>query len=297
MKRLPALLCWLLLSAPHTATAEMRPVLKHRAGVPPFSVVDAMMRGNSESVELAGQPPSPSAEMAPQMVWLADCDHRVHPGLILAEPAGKVYTVCTLGNQLSLATAAIDFGVRQLFSPVLLITGQTDSEAIRFFRARPSDLGEAVRHDLALLELPPPPPKATPAEKTKGKKTKKGKEATKAATAKEAEPPKEPMLPMNLVERNVDYQVEQAVRRYQDRIASGRLVVIGGVLDLANEYGEGKNRLVLININGETDPAKLRKSPHLVRLNPSQLKLVGRRLPPPPPPAPATPPASPKPAP
>lgn len=261
-----ALLCLTVLTtAPLAGRAEMRPVLKHRAGVPPYSVIAMVMDGNRRSVEEEAKEPPPP-EMAPALTWLSDCDHRVHPGLLMKEPAGKVYAVCTLGNQLALATAAIDFGVRQLFSPVLLITGQTDSEAIRFFEARPAELTEAVRHDLAMLELPPPAPKAKTAEKKKATR-----EKSKAAKVKE------PPLPVSLVERNVDYQVTQAVARYQDRIASGRLVVVGGVIDLANQYGEGKNRLFLINVNGETDPAKLKKSPHLVRLDPSQLKLVGRR--------------------
>jgi len=265
-----------MLTTPFTATAEMRPALKHRAGTPPFSVIDAMVRGNMENVEHAAQQPPPP-EMAPHLTWLADCDHRVHPGLVMTNPGGKVYAVCTLGNQLALATAAIDFGVRQLYSPVLLITGQTDSEAIRAFETKPGDLSEAVRHDLATLELPPPPTKAKAPEKKKGKKGEKV--AAPKAAPKDVPPP----LPLPLVERNVDYQVQQALRRYQDRIASGRLVVVGGVLDLANQYGEGKNRLFIININGETDPAKLRKSPHLVRLDPGQLTFVGRRPSPTPP--------------
>lgn len=250
----------LMLAAPLTAMAEMRPVLKHRAGVPPFTVLDLLIRGNEENLEHAAQQPPPP-ELAPHLTWLADCDHRVHPGLIMNDPGGKVYAVCTLGNQLAPATAAVDLGVRLLYSPVLLITGQTDSEAIRLFQTRPGAVSEEIRRELATLELPPPKPKA-PAKKKGGKKDAKAEA---------------PALPLTLVERNVDYQVAQAMARYRDRVASGRLVVVGGVLDLANQYGEGKNRLFLININGETDPTKLRKSPHLVRLDPSQLKLVGRR--------------------
>jgi carbonic anhydrase len=273
MRRYIALACGtLMIAGPLTAMAEMRPVLKHRAGVPPFTVVDAMMRGNGESVERATQPPP---ENAPHLTWLADCDHRAHPGLIMADPGGKVYAVCTLGNQLAPATAAVDFGVRVLYSPVLLITGQTGSEAIRLFQTRPDAVGEEVRRALASLELPPPKAKAP--ERKKGGNKGKAAASPKSAATKEPAPTGAPVLPVNLVERNVDYQVAQAVARYRERIANGRLVVIGGVLDLANQYGEGANRLFLININGETDPAKLKKSPHLVRLDPRQLTFVGRR--------------------
>lgn len=276
MRRYIALACGaLMIAGPFTAMAEMRPVLKHRAGVPPFTVVDAMMRGNGESIDRAAQPPLPPENMAPHLTWLADCDHRVHPRLIMNDPGGKVYAVCTLGNQLAPATAAVDFGVRVLYSPVLLITGQTDSEAIRLFQTRPGAVGEEVRRALASLELPPPKAKAP--KKKKGGKKGKAAVSPKSAATKEPVPTEAPLLPVNLVERNVDYQVAQAIARYRERIANGRLVVIGGVLDLANQYGEGRNRLFLININGETDPAKLRNSPHLVRLDPRQLTFVGRR--------------------
>lgn len=278
MKRHVALLCWvLMLAVPLTAAAEMRPVLKHRVGTPPFSVIEAMMRGNAQGVERAAQQPPPP-DTAPALTWLADCDHRLYPGLVQNDPDGRVYAVCTLGNQLRLATGAIDFGVRVLHSPVLLITGQTDSEAIRLFETRPDGVNEEIRHDLASLDLPPPKTKMPPKSKNKGKKG-KGRKSKATAAAKTA-PTSAPGLPGALVERNVDYQVAQALRRYQDRVADGRLVVVGGIIDLANQYGEGKDRLFLININGETDPAKLRRSPHVVRLDPNQLKLLGRRSPP-----------------
>ena len=259
MKKI-ALLCsflWFAHQLSGMAAAEMRPVPKMRAGIPPFTVIEAIARANQQSVALtAKQPPTPRT--TPYMTWLADCDARIHEGLVIGTDADKVYTVRNLGNQLALATGAIDYGIRQLYSPVLLITGHTGSETLRAFMEGYAHLGDAIRRDLDHLHLPMAEP---PADKENKKQN-----------------PAE-IRWLHLVEQNVDYQVAQAVERYQDRIKEGRLVVIGGVIDLANQYGEGKDRLFFININGETDPVKLRKLRHLVRLDPDQLGFVGRRPP------------------
>ena len=79
------------------------------------------------------------------------------------------------------------------------------------------------------------------------------------------------------VEQNVDYQVGRALARYEDRVKDGRLVVVGSVLDLTNQYGHGFNRLVIINVNGVRDDEKLKRLPHMVRLNKELLQLVGRK--------------------
>jgi hypothetical protein len=54
-------------------------------------------------------------------------------------------------------------------------------------------------------------------------------------------------------------------------------VVIGAVIDLNNQYGFGLNRLIITNINGETEPERLRAMHHLVRLNKRLLDMVGRK--------------------
>jgi len=59
------------------------------------------------------------------------------------------------------------------------------------------------------------------------------------------------------VELNVDYQVSLALKRYAARIESGDLTVAGFVYDFADEYGRGRGRAILRNLNGETNPEKL----------------------------------------
>jgi len=255
MKKIALLCCSLsvALFLVGPAAARMRPIPKQRAGIPPFTVIKAIVHANQQQVVPAARQSAPP-EATPWMTWLADCDARVHAGMVMDADADRLFAVCALGNQLALVEGAVDYGVRELYSPVLLITGHTGSESLRAAMEGYSHLGEAIRRDLDQLRLPPP---------AKGKK-----EQTPAAHRW-----------LQLVEENVDYQVAQAVARYRDRIKEGRLVVVGGVIDLLNQYGAGRNRLFLININGETDPARLKKLRHLVQLDPAQLNHVGRRPP------------------
>ena len=78
------------------------------------------------------------------------------------------------------------------------------------------------------------------------------------------------------VEQNVNYQVNQAMDRYKERIKKKRLVVVGSVLDVANYYDKGHNQLFIININGETDPKKMKKMQLLRTFRPELLGNVGR---------------------
>jgi carbonic anhydrase len=230
-------------------SAEMRPVLKNRVGVPPFDVLKEILATGSQPRKDAG--PVGSGAAAPWITWLADADARVQPERIFARPGGRIFSVRNLANQLDSNAGAVDFGVLYLRSPVLLITGNTDSEAIRLFRQGLADLTPSLRQELDRLMQP----LGAPGQAGKGE---------------------DGETQRLLVEKNIDYQVRQAVERYRERINRGRLVVVGSVLDIANLYGRGAEQLLIININGETDPEKLRALPLLRTVDPKLLTRVGR---------------------
>lgn len=259
MARYPLAVVLILLLLPAVVGAAPEPLSKLRAGVPPYTVIGEIMKGHQAGVGTAAVTPAGQVG-PPYLVWLADPDSRLRPELIMAGRSDRIYTVRNLGNQVEPAAAALDYGVRVLHTPVLLITGNTDSEAIRWFSQGYEALGEAIRRELNQLH---------PAL------------AKLALAGKEAKSPEAAQARLDrMVEANVDYQVARAVERYRDRVENGRLVVVGAVLDLAGSYGGGPGRLFLININGESEAEKMRKSPHLVRLDQRALALVGRHLPP-----------------
>lgn len=245
--------------------ADMRPVKKIRAGIPPYEIIEKILRANQKHIAAAAAPAAPIAPESPFMTWLADADARIQPGLLLDKTVGRIFAARNLGNQLILATGSIDYGVRYLHTPVLLITGSTDSQAIRMFMEGYRDMEPRIREELDHLHLPL-------AEMVPGSKDEKRVS------------PAEKLL--DNTERNIDYQVAQAIARYSERVENGRLVVIGSVLDLDNRYGHGAGRLIIINVNGEKDAAKLRASPHMVRLDRQLLATIGRQRPAAPPQAP-----------
>jgi len=250
--RLKTALFLLLVAAllPSASGADMRPIKKLRAGLPPYAVAEKIVRHNNQIVTNRPADEPLRTPGTPHLTWLADCDARIQPTLFYPDPVDTIYTVRNPGNQLSLSLGAIDYGINELFSPVLLITGNTNSDSLRLFAKGYSHLGPDLRRDLDSLRL------------SLGEAPGKGI-GTKT----------EPML----VEKNVDFQVASAMKRYAQRIESGRLVVIGAVIDLNNQYGHGLNRLIIININGETAPEKLRAMHHLIRLDKRLLDLVGRK--------------------
>lgn len=231
------------------AHAEMLPVLKNRAGTPPFDILrEILATGNRIKRTEA---PVQNSSAAPYITWLADSDARVQPEFILGSAVQKIYAVRNMANQLGTSLGTVDYGILYLHSPVLLITGNTDSEAIRLFTNGYEGLDPSIRRELDHLHLP------LDDHGKNGKETERKKE-------------------LRLVERNVDYQVLQAIERYSDRISNSRLVVVGSVLDIANDYGKGANQLIIINVNGETDGEQIRKMQLFRMLAPELLANIGR---------------------
>jgi len=223
---------------PGHSAAEMQPVRKLRAGLPPFEVMTSILTTNRQAADDIKAGTDLTELKTPHLTWLTDADTRLEERLIFSAPGKPLYTVRNLGNQLAVSPGSVDFGVRHLHTPVLLITGSTDSLAIRLFKEGYKEMDNSIRKDLDHLHIPLD--NALPAEKNETKPD-----------------PAEQLL--RTAEANVDYQVEQAVQRYEDRIKGGRLVVVGGIIDLADLYGRGPGRLIIINVNNERDDNKIKR--------------------------------------
>ena len=245
--------------------AEMRSINKLRAGCPPFEIMEEMTDANLKFTAMTASRPGRSLKtLPPYITWLADPDARIQPELIMSDPQNKVYTVRVLGNQLEPAKGSVDYGVLRLRSTILLITGNTGNQALRFYMEGLVQLEPDILKELE--RLPIKPQRVEKRKKQRPEKQKKEKQ----------ENLKEKWL--GSVEKNIDYQVEQALERYKARVKSGRLIITGGIIDLTNAYGRGHDRLIIININGEKNDEKLRSLPIMMRLKPEILtKCIGRK--------------------
>lgn len=156
----------------------------------------------------------------------------------------KVFVVRNIGNQIENSKGSVDYGIFYLKTPVLFILGHVNCGAIgTFLKGYEKEL-ESIRNELDHLHIP---------------LSKVNKSESFLKTWLEG------------VEKNVNWQVQIALERYKNYVEDGRLVVVGGIYDFANTYGKGYGRVVIININGETDSKKIQESEAL-RLIPNDLR-------------------------
>jgi len=236
--------CLLLVLLPAVpGWGRMQPVPKRRIGTPPPVVLKALLKANQKAATVP--------EGGPLVTWLAGPDERLTPTALFGAGSGRIYQVRTTGPLLLTDLAAVDFGIRELYTPVLLITGNTDDRLVAKILAEPAlDADLARTGDIVRAAVP------AAMRHTKRDKGDNGPEGLEAL---------------------IDRQVALAVHRYRDRIRIGRLVVVGAIADLADRYGLGRGRLIIINVNGETDPEQLRRSPLLRTVGPKLAPAIGRR--------------------
>jgi carbonic anhydrase len=61
------------------------------------------------------------------------------------------------------------------------------------------------------------------------------------------------------VQQNVNNQVSLALKKYAQKINSGQLAVIGAVYDFADDLHKGVGELLIINVNGVVNQAKIKQ--------------------------------------
>lgn len=174
---------------------------------------------------------------APNLTVISCADSRVHTGLFGMDPNNNIFIIRNIGNQVSTSEGSVDYGVRHLPTSILMVMGHSSCGAVK--AAMGDYSGETVGIKKELDSLKP----------VIAKDDGEGPEATRWAQN---------------VERNVDYQVQQAMHLYADKIETGNLAVVGAVYDFNDNYGKGRGALVITNINGMTDPNEIMNS-HLLR--------------------------------
>lgn len=51
------------------------------------------------------------------------------------------------------------------------------------------------------------------------------------------------------------------MKEFADKVKKGQLLIVGAVYDFADDMKQGAGNLNIINLNGETNPAKFRNMP------------------------------------
>ncbi len=165
----------------------------------------------------------------PKATVVSCSDSRVHSHALDLDPDGDLFMVREIGNQISTGEGSIEYGVRHLHTPIVIVIGHSSCGAVKAAMGDYSSIEPAIKKELDTIEVP------------------KG-DANDPASVKAS------------VELNVNNQVAAALEKFAPEIEARKLAVIGAVYDFRNDYAQGFGRLVIVNINGETDSAKLKSS-------------------------------------
>lgn len=165
----------------------------------------------------------------PKATVLGCADSRVHSHAIDSHPDGDLFLVRNIGNQLVPVRGSIEYGVRHLHTPLLIVIGHTMCGAVRAAMQNYSEMSPAIKTELDNLHVPQGDPDNA-------------------------------SLVLNSVEHNINHQVDEAMNFFADELTQQKLMVIGAVYDFRNDYQQGYGRLVIINVNGSNDAVKIKEA-------------------------------------
>ncbi len=126
-------------------------------------------------------------------------------------------------------------GVLHLKTPVILILGHSDCGALKAFMKGYENIENSIKKEIDNL---------------------RPVGLSKEYTAENFEE----ILLLN-AQKNIDYQVNLAVKTFKDLIRNGKLTVIGAYYDFKNEFDKGHGRMLILNVNGEKNRNKIKGLP------------------------------------
>lgn len=161
------------------------------------------------------------AGQTPRATVVTCSDSRVHTQALDSTPDGDLFMVRNIGNQLATAEGSVEYGVHHLHTPLLIFVGHSSCGAIKAASGDYRKESKTIRRELDTIKI------------SKGSENMAG------------------------VKLNVNNQVASAMKKFSHEVKGGHLTVIGAVYDFSNELGKGYGRLNIINLNGETDAARI----------------------------------------
>jgi carbonic anhydrase len=157
----------------------------------------------------------------PRATVVTCSDSRVHSNMLDENPEGDLFMIRDIGNQISTAKGSVEYGINHLGSSLLIIIGHSRCGAIAAASGDYSKLEPAIQKELDTIKV------------DKG------------------------VASIDGVKANVNNQVAVAMEEYAEAVKEGHLLIVGSVYDFADDMKLGSGKLNLINVNGQTDTAKM----------------------------------------
>lgn len=161
----------------------------------------------------------------PRATVIGCSDSRFQGDALDAKAENDLFFIRNIGNQFSSNMGSVEYGVRHLNTPLLMIIGHTRCGAVKAAMNDYSSLEPNIIQELDSI-LP-------------------------AIRKTQMTPGNDEANWLNAVISNVSQQVYYAQKAFADEVSSGKLTIIGAVYDLANDIKHGHGRLKVVNLNGK----------------------------------------------
>jgi len=193
-----------------------------------------------------------SYEQTPYITLVTCSDSRVPLNALMPDTSNKVFSIHNIGNQILSTEGSVDYGIYHLKTPLLFFLGHSDCGAIKSYLKGFDKETYGIKHELDFLQ-------PIIKEYTDIKDFEK--------------------LQSHVIEKNLDYQVNIACKKYKDLIQSGNLTVMAGFYDFKGEFGKGMGDIVIVNVNKHKDVDEMRNLSLFSYLSTAQKELHIGRLP------------------
>jgi carbonic anhydrase len=145
--------------------------------------------------------------------------------VISKTPINQVFTVQSIGNAVKNSEASVDYWIYHLHTPILLIMWHSDCGAIKACRADyENEKSNPIKEALNNIN-----------EAFKDWKWENLKDD---------------------IQKNINYQVSIALEKYKDLVDAEKLLILWVYYDFANDFDLWHWRIILMNINGNTNKIK-----------------------------------------
>ena len=190
------------------------------------------------------------SEQRPYITLVTCSDSRVPLNALMTDTSNKVFSIQNIGNQILSTEGSVDYGIYHLKTPLLMFMGHSDCGAIKAYLKGFDKETYGIKHELDFL---------------------------RPVIREHLHLLEFDKLHAHVIEKNLDYQVNIACKKYKDLIHSGELTVIAGFYDFRGEFGKGPGTIVIVNVNRQKGIAEMHNIPAFDDLTPEQKELhIGR---------------------
>jgi carbonic anhydrase len=191
-------------------------------------------------------------EQKPYITLVTCSDSRVPLNALLPDTSNRVFTIKNIGNQVLSTEGSVDYGIYHLKTPILFFLGHSDCGAIKAYINGIEKESHNIQHELDFLRPI----------------------ITQYSTYQNAD-----KMQAHIIEKNLDYQVNIACKKYKELIQNGELTIIAGFYDFKGEYGKGNGNVVIVNVNKQKDIDQMRNLEIFSYLSNAQKELHISRIP------------------